>query len=92
MAADALSVRPDGMAEVRRDRAEAAVGSRIDERRKTVQVQLDRHEIVELVPEEPRDGDNKPAAWLKIVSPEITGYEDNAEDIHRARWFGIRNA
>lgn len=27
-----------------------------------------------------------------LVHPDITGYEDNIEDIHRARWFGIRNA
>jgi oligopeptide transport system substrate-binding protein len=27
-----------------------------------------------------------------LVHPDLTGYEDNAEDIHRARWFGIRNA
>jgi oligopeptide transport system substrate-binding protein len=25
-----------------------------------------------------------------LVHPDITGYEDNLEDIHRARWFGIR--
>ncbi|MBL8543693.1 MAG: peptide ABC transporter substrate-binding protein [Hyphomonadaceae bacterium] len=25
-----------------------------------------------------------------LVHPDLTGYEDNAEDIHRARWFGIR--
>jgi oligopeptide transport system substrate-binding protein len=25
-----------------------------------------------------------------LVHPDITGYEDNVEDIHRARWFGIR--
>lgn len=24
-----------------------------------------------------------------LVHPDITGYEDNLEDIHRARWFGI---
>jgi oligopeptide transport system substrate-binding protein len=27
-----------------------------------------------------------------LVHPDLTGYEDNVEDIHRARWFGIRNA
>jgi oligopeptide transport system substrate-binding protein len=27
-----------------------------------------------------------------LLHPDITGYEDNLEDIHRARWFGIRNA
>lgn len=27
-----------------------------------------------------------------LVHPDLTGYEDNLEDIHRARWFGIRNA
>jgi len=27
-----------------------------------------------------------------LVHPDITGYENNLEDIHRARWFGIRNA
>jgi oligopeptide transport system substrate-binding protein len=27
-----------------------------------------------------------------LVHPDITGYEDNLEDIHRARWFGIREA
>ncbi|MEZ6024532.1 MAG: ABC transporter substrate-binding protein, partial [Hyphomonadaceae bacterium] len=26
-----------------------------------------------------------------LVHPDITGYEDNLEDIHRARWFGIRS-
>jgi oligopeptide transport system substrate-binding protein len=26
-----------------------------------------------------------------LVHPDLTGYEDNLEDIHRARWFGIRN-
>lgn len=26
-----------------------------------------------------------------LVHPDISGYEDNVEDIHRARWFGIRN-
>jgi len=25
-----------------------------------------------------------------LVHPDLTGYEDNLEDIHRARWFGIR--
>lgn len=25
-----------------------------------------------------------------LVHPDLTGYEDNIEDIHRARWFGIR--
>jgi oligopeptide transport system substrate-binding protein len=25
-----------------------------------------------------------------LVHPDLTGYEDNVEDIHRARWFGIR--
>ncbi len=27
-----------------------------------------------------------------LVHPDLTGYENNLEDIHRARWFGIRNA
>lgn len=27
-----------------------------------------------------------------LVHPDLTGYEDNLEDIHRARWFGIKNA
>lgn len=27
-----------------------------------------------------------------LVHPDLTGYEDNLEDIHRARWFGINNA
>jgi oligopeptide transport system substrate-binding protein len=27
-----------------------------------------------------------------LVHPDLTGYEDNLEDIHRARWFGIRSA
>ena len=27
-----------------------------------------------------------------LVHPDLTGYADNLEDIHRARWFGIRNA
>jgi oligopeptide transport system substrate-binding protein len=27
-----------------------------------------------------------------LVHPDLTGYEDNLEDIHRARWFGIRGA
>ncbi|MBC7769419.1 MAG: peptide ABC transporter substrate-binding protein [Phycisphaerales bacterium] len=27
-----------------------------------------------------------------LVHPDITGYENNLEDIHRARWFGISNA
>lgn len=27
-----------------------------------------------------------------LVHPDLTGYEDNLEDIHRARWFGIRDA
>jgi len=27
-----------------------------------------------------------------LVHPDLTGYQDNLEDIHRARWFGIRNA
>ncbi len=27
-----------------------------------------------------------------LVHPDISGYEDNLEDIHRARWFGIRGA
>lgn len=25
-----------------------------------------------------------------LVHPDLTGYEDNLDDIHRARWFGIR--
>ena len=25
-----------------------------------------------------------------LVHPDLTGYQDNLEDIHRARWFGIR--
>ncbi|HRO03165.1 MAG TPA: hypothetical protein PLS69_06130, partial [Terricaulis sp.] len=25
-----------------------------------------------------------------LVHPDLTGYEDNIEDIHRARWFGIK--
>jgi len=25
-----------------------------------------------------------------LVHPDLTGYEDNVEDIHRARWFGVR--
>lgn len=25
-----------------------------------------------------------------LVHPDLTGYEDNLEDIHRARWFGIK--
>jgi oligopeptide transport system substrate-binding protein len=25
-----------------------------------------------------------------LVHPDLTGFEDNLEDIHRARWFGIR--
>ncbi|HRE42440.1 MAG TPA: ABC transporter substrate-binding protein [Terricaulis sp.] len=25
-----------------------------------------------------------------LVHPDLTGYEDNVEDIHRARWFGIK--
>ncbi len=27
-----------------------------------------------------------------LVHPDLTGFEDNGEDIHRARWFGIREA
>jgi hypothetical protein len=27
-----------------------------------------------------------------LVHPDLTGYEDNISDYHRARWFGIRNA
>jgi len=27
-----------------------------------------------------------------LVHPDLTGYENNVEDIHRARWFGIKNA
>ncbi|MBS0384318.1 MAG: peptide ABC transporter substrate-binding protein, partial [Proteobacteria bacterium] len=27
-----------------------------------------------------------------LVHPDLTGYADNLEDIHRARWFGIKNA
>jgi oligopeptide transport system substrate-binding protein len=27
-----------------------------------------------------------------LVHPDLTGYADNIEDIHRARWFGIRDA
>lgn len=27
-----------------------------------------------------------------LVHPDLTGYENNLEDIHRARWFGIRHA
>jgi oligopeptide transport system substrate-binding protein len=27
-----------------------------------------------------------------LVHPDLTGYEDNLGDYHRARWFGIRNA
>ena len=27
-----------------------------------------------------------------LVHPDLLGYADNLEDIHRARWFGIRNA
>jgi len=27
-----------------------------------------------------------------LVHPDLSGYEDNLEDIHRARWFGISNA
>ena len=26
-----------------------------------------------------------------LVHPDLTGYADNLEDIHRARWFGIKN-
>jgi oligopeptide transport system substrate-binding protein len=26
-----------------------------------------------------------------LVHPDLTGYEDNLSDFHRARWFGIRN-
>ncbi|MBL8530131.1 MAG: peptide ABC transporter substrate-binding protein [Hyphomonadaceae bacterium] len=29
---------------------------------------------------------------LNLVHPDLEGYEDNLEDIHRARWFGINNA
>jgi oligopeptide transport system substrate-binding protein len=25
-----------------------------------------------------------------LVHPDLTGFEDNVEDIHRARWFGIK--
>ena len=25
-----------------------------------------------------------------LVHPDLTGYGDNLEDIHRARWFGIK--
>jgi oligopeptide transport system substrate-binding protein len=27
-----------------------------------------------------------------LVHPDLTGYEDNLENIHRARWFGIKDA
>lgn len=27
-----------------------------------------------------------------LVHPDLTGYEDNLEDLHRGRWFGIRGA
>jgi oligopeptide transport system substrate-binding protein len=27
---------------------------------------------------------------LNLVHPDLEGYQDNLEDIHRARWFGIR--
>jgi oligopeptide transport system substrate-binding protein len=27
-----------------------------------------------------------------LVHPDLTGYEDNISDFHRARWFGIRNS
>jgi oligopeptide transport system substrate-binding protein len=27
-----------------------------------------------------------------LVHPDLTGYEDNINDYHRARWFGIRQA
>ncbi|MBY0565329.1 MAG: peptide ABC transporter substrate-binding protein [Hyphomonadaceae bacterium] len=27
---------------------------------------------------------------LNLVHPDLTGYENNLEDIHRARWFGIK--
>ncbi|WP_395644480.1 peptide ABC transporter substrate-binding protein [Terricaulis sp.] len=27
-----------------------------------------------------------------LVHPDLTGYEDNLEDIHRARWFGIKRS
>lgn len=29
---------------------------------------------------------------LNLVHPDLAGYEDNLEDIHRARWFSIRDA
>jgi oligopeptide transport system substrate-binding protein len=29
---------------------------------------------------------------LNLVHPDLAGYEDNLEDHHRARWFGIRNS
>ncbi|MEZ5994775.1 MAG: peptide ABC transporter substrate-binding protein [Hyphomonadaceae bacterium] len=29
---------------------------------------------------------------LNLVHPDLTGYDDNLNDYHRARWFGIRGA
>lgn len=29
---------------------------------------------------------------INLVHPDLTGFEDNLDDIHRARWFGIKNA
>lgn len=42
--------------------------------------------------------DDAPAATTvfgvsrNLVHPDLTGYVDNVEDIHRARWFGIKDA
>ncbi|MBI2827521.1 MAG: BBP7 family outer membrane beta-barrel protein [Planctomycetia bacterium] len=68
IAADALDVKSGGTARVTRDRAEAAVGSRSGERRDTVQVLLDRDEVVELLPGQSA-GEGTAPAWYKIAPP-----------------------
>lgn len=69
VAAADISVRPDGTARVVRDRAKTLVGSRFDDRRDTIQLLLDRDEIVELLPGESGAEKGTAPSWYKITPP-----------------------
>ncbi|HEY4313052.1 MAG TPA: BBP7 family outer membrane beta-barrel protein [Pirellulales bacterium] len=69
VAADSLELKPDDTARITRDRVEVGVGSRFYARRDTVQLILNRGEVVELFGEHYSVEEDGKTAWYKIVPP-----------------------
>ncbi len=69
VAADCLEIQPNGSARIVRDKTEIGVGSRFYARRDTVQLLLNRDDIVELATDHPAIEEDGAIASYKIVPP-----------------------